>query len=77
MKGMPVVARDIPVFREVAQQGAFFFNGSNTDNMARDLKKWIQLSRDQAHPKPNRMNWMSWTESAEQLLHQIQTTLKR
>ena len=77
MKGMPVVARDIPVFREVAQEGAFYFNGSNTDNMARDLKKWIQLFRDQAHPKPNSMNWMSWTESAEQLLHQIQTTQKR
>jgi len=31
---LPIIARDIPVFREVAGDYAFYFSGENADDLA-------------------------------------------
>jgi glycosyltransferase involved in cell wall biosynthesis len=60
--GLPVIARDIPVFREVAGEHAYYF-----ESLAPALKAWLALFRQNQHPAPNGMPWCSWKESARRL----------
>jgi FkbM family methyltransferase len=61
--GIPVIARDIPVFREVAGAHAHYFD----DDLADALAQWLELYRRGAHPRPDGMAWRTWKESARQL----------
>ena len=71
MKGMPIVARDIPVFREVAGDAAFYFQGDSAAALADALRTWMGQFAHYQHPKPEQLHWLSWRESAEQLLHHL------
>lgn len=66
-KKIPVIARDIPVFREVAGSGAHYFSGERAEDMAKAIRDWLDLFRRGAHPKPDDIKVMTWDESAEQL----------
>jgi glycosyltransferase involved in cell wall biosynthesis len=59
---LPVIARDIPVFREVAGEYAYYF-----DDLAPALKTWLELFRQGRHPAPDGMPWCTWKESARRL----------
>jgi glycosyltransferase involved in cell wall biosynthesis len=65
--GVPIVARDIPVFREVAADCAFYFNGETPHELATALKAWCALHQDGRHPKPDQLHWSTWKESSEKL----------
>ena len=73
-QGMPIVARDIPVFREVAHNAAFYFKGDTPEALADALCNWIELSASNEHPKPEQLQWLSWRESSEQLLEHLALT---
>ena len=73
-QGMPIVARDIPVFREVANDAAFYFKGDTPEALADALCHWIELSAGNEHPKPEQLQWLSWRESSEQLLEHLALT---
>jgi len=62
--GLPLMARDIPVFREVAGDHAFYFKSQTSSDLAANLEKWIELYQDDAHPKSDEIHWLSWKESA-------------
>jgi len=64
---LPVLARDIPVFREVARDHALYFNGS-IEELARAISEWLLLFRDHSHPTPEQIPLLSWKESAERIL---------
>ena len=64
--GLPVLARDIPVFREVAGDYARYFSAHDGAGLADEIEYWIvHHKEDLRSPLPLRCN--SWTESAEQL----------
>lgn len=63
----PIIARDLPVFREVAGKHAFYFNGLAPEDMADAINRWLVLFRKNMHPKPEGMQYLSWQESAIQL----------
>lgn len=65
--GVPIVARDIPVFREVAGDCAFYFSGDTAHDLATSLKAWIGLYQDGHHPKSNHLVWSTWQASTEKL----------
>nr|VFK39966.1 MAG: Glycosyltransferase involved in cell wall bisynthesis [Candidatus Kentron sp. TC] len=65
--GLPVIARDIPVFREVAGDGAYYFQGETASQLADALEDWLALYREGAHPKPDRICWSTWREATEKL----------
>lgn len=65
--GIPIVARDIPVFREVAGDCAFYFIGETPRDLATALKAWFGLHQEGRHPKSEQMRWSTWEESAERL----------
>lgn len=69
--GAPIIARDIPVFREVAGEHAFYFSGTTGKDLAASIRSWIALYKEDNHPKSVDMPWLSWAESADQLLNAV------
>ena len=69
--GMALVARDLPVFREVAGDHAFYFQDDRADALAGALKGWLTLYRQGQHPRSLGMPWQTWAQSAEQLKRQL------
>jgi len=64
---LPIIARDIPVFREVAGEHAHYFRGLAADDLAKEIAGWLQLHAEGLHPTSDEMPWLTWRESAEQL----------
>ncbi|MDO8291262.1 MAG: glycosyltransferase family 1 protein [Gallionella sp.] len=67
----PIIARDIPVLREVAGEHAFFFKGRAPKDLAYTITSWLALNQKGVHPKSEGMHYLTWQESALQLKRQI------
>lgn len=63
--GLPIIARDIPVFREVAGDAAFYFSG-DAAALAAAVMEWLALRG--AHPPSAGMRRMTWAQNAGELL---------
>lgn len=66
-RGLPIIARDIPVFREVAGTGAHYFRGAGAVPVVKAVKEWLNLHARNEHPPSDGMPWLTWTQSAAQL----------
>ena len=66
--GLPIISRDIPVFREVAGDNAFFFNVQNSGQFSAYILNWIELHALNEHPKSSGVSCFSWQDSARMLL---------
>lgn len=66
--GVPIIARDLPVFREVAGDHAFYFHAESSEALAGALEAWLRLYASGAHPSSHGMRWLTWRESAARLL---------
>ncbi|EQB00630.1 hypothetical protein L288_18065 [Sphingobium quisquiliarum P25] len=65
--GLPVLARDIPVFREVAGDAATYFDDSrDPGKISEAVTKWIRSKGKVSNPAV--IPWQTWAESAETLL---------
>jgi glycosyltransferase involved in cell wall biosynthesis len=63
--GLPIIARDLPVFREVAGDSAFYFKGDAPEDLAHAVLEWLDLDKRGLAPQPVSMRWFSAKESAE------------
>jgi glycosyltransferase involved in cell wall biosynthesis len=63
----PIIARELPVFREVAGEHAFYFSGLTPKELADALIAWLVLYSKNIHPNSAGMHYLSWRESAFQL----------
>ncbi|EMC6155977.1 glycosyltransferase family 4 protein, partial [Salmonella enterica] len=70
-KKLPVVIRDIPVFREIAQQHAFYFSGEAPENIAKAIEEWLILYQQNIHPRSENINWLTWKQSTQFLLENL------
>ena len=68
---LPIIARDIPVFREVAGEHAFYFSGLEPQVLADAVKHWLALSANGLAPQSAGMPWLTWQESTRQLIERI------
>ncbi len=68
---LPIIARDIPVFREVAGEHAFYFSGLEPDALAESVKNWLALHADGKCPLSDGMPYLTWQQSAQQLISHI------
>lgn len=68
-RGLRVIARDLPVFREVAGDSATYFSGLAPDALAETLQGWLQSGSDAA-PAPAGAP-LTWAQSAGQLTHVV------
>jgi glycosyltransferase involved in cell wall biosynthesis len=64
--GLPIIARDIPVFRETAGEGAYYFSGERAEDLSDALRTWLSLG--DAAPASTGIPWQNWHESRRQLL---------
>lgn len=64
---LPIIARDIPVFREVADNGAYYFRGQAAEDIERAVVAWLELEREGKTPDPACVKWSTWRESAQRL----------
>ena len=69
--GIPIIARDMPVFREVAGEHAFYFDGREPAALADALSAWLALHREGSAPPSSGMPWLTWRQSTRQALDAI------
>lgn len=66
--GIPLIVRDIPVFREVAGEHAHFFSNGGAADIAEGVELWLtQRPLDQV-PSSAGIARVSWRDSAKELL---------
>lgn len=70
--GLPILARDIEVFREVCGDGAYYLaNDLNPQILARNLQTWIGLADAGTAPSSAHIKLISWRDSTLELLSAI------
>lgn len=71
-RSMPMIIRNIPVFKEVAGEHAEYFEDDKDPKVIADtLCSWLEKSSDGRHPRSDNMAWLTWRQSAKQLMHVI------
>jgi glycosyltransferase involved in cell wall biosynthesis len=65
---LPIIARDIPIFREVAGEYAFYFDGEKSAELSSAIHKWVLLFENEEHQKSDEMPWLTWAGSANALI---------
>jgi len=71
---IPIIARDIPVFREVAGSQAAYFNCTHDSELATFIENWIDLFLQNNHPKTSSINALTWKQSTVQLMKAFDLT---
>ncbi len=66
----PLILRDIPIFREIAGDGAFYFTSMEPLDLSQEIKSWIELYRKNQIRLPN-VRYYSWEECTEELISKI------
>ena len=69
---LPIIARNIPVFREVAGEHAFWFDGHDGASLALALSDWLERYRQGEVPSSANMPWLTWEQSTDQLLRCVE-----
>ncbi len=69
--GLPILVRDLPVFREVAGDHASYFTGATPQAMAGQIEDWLTAWQAGAVPDSRGMPWLTWEESTKSLLRVI------
>lgn len=66
--GLPILARDIPVFREVAGAHASYFSGSDPESLAIQVAEWMTRAAEGTVPGSGGLRGLTWEESTQGLL---------
>lgn len=65
---LPIIARDIPVFREVAGNYAFYFTGLTPEDLAKAVRDWLTRHAQDKAPSSENMPLLTWRQSTQKLL---------
>ncbi|HEY5798770.1 MAG TPA: glycosyltransferase, partial [Burkholderiaceae bacterium] len=66
--GLPILARDLPVFREVAGAHASYFTAGDAGALAHAVQQWLAQFKDGKAPASKEMPWLTWKQATAQLL---------
>ena len=66
--GRNVIARDLAVFREVADDGVWYFSGDSPGELAASLEAWLASDDTGMLPDVGRVSAYDWAQSAAALL---------
>jgi glycosyltransferase involved in cell wall biosynthesis len=64
---LPIIARDIPVFREVAGSHAFYFSSNFSNDLHKSILEWLKLRFEASVPVSNNMPYLNWNQSSNEL----------
>jgi len=70
-RGLPVMASDIPVFREIGGEYCAYFELANPDSLSEQIAGFEQSGTFPAAKTLQNWSWMSWKDSARQLFERI------
>jgi hypothetical protein len=65
---IPIIVRDIPVFKEVVGEHGFYFTGLAPEDLANGVRAWLALDKIGKAPQSSAMPRLTWKDSAQQLL---------
>ena len=65
--GLPIVARDLPVNREICSHFARYFSSDTPVELGGFLRQWLQDWRNEIVPDSSKVTLLTWRESAEKL----------
>lgn len=69
---LPIIARDIPVFHEIAKEAAFYFPDSKEPELlANAIKEWYKHYNSNSHPKSDTLTFFTWEQNAKKLLQAL------
>lgn len=68
---LPILARDIPVFREVAGEHASYFSGAAPQDLAEAVLDWLRDHRAGRAPKSEGLPWLNWKQATAAMLDMI------
>ena len=66
--GLPIVANDLPVLREVGGDAVSYVRSDDPQTLAEGLVRWLADHRAGTTPDSRTLQHLTWQESAEQLL---------
>jgi len=66
--GLPIIARDIAVFREIAGENAFYFSGLAPAALGDALLAWLKQRESGSYPRSDAIPWLTWAQSARRLM---------
>lgn len=64
---LPIIARDLPVFREIAGDSAYYFSGDGANDLAFAIQHWLSLRKAGTHPDSHSISHVTWRQSAARL----------
>jgi glycosyltransferase involved in cell wall biosynthesis len=73
--GLPILARDIPVFREVSRDCAYYFTGNTAKDLLNSLNEWRQLEQVKQHPRSHDMPYSNWAQCGAKYIDFISTQM--
>lgn len=65
---LDIIASDIKVFKEVAQEHALYFNSDDVSSLSSTISEWLSLKQRNTQPQSSKLKWKTWDESAQDLL---------
>ena len=71
-QGLPIIARDLPVFREVAGEHAFYFEGLDPPDLAQAIQAWLVQKADHQQPQSQSIPWLTWAQSTKRVIEVLQ-----
>jgi len=71
LKSMPLIVRDIPVFREVAGDGAAYFSGGEAEDLAVVMDAWLKDREAGKVLVPSGVQVLSWDQSVRRLMEVV------
>ena len=61
---LPIIARDIPVFNEIAGDKAYYFKEKTPSSLAHCLSNWLLFDIKKTDKKTYTGSWITWFESS-------------
>jgi glycosyltransferase involved in cell wall biosynthesis len=74
-RGVPLLLRDIPIFREVGKDGASFFSSTQPEQVAVEIENWIRDYEIGRIPRSKNIPSTTWSTSAEAFMMEIRNRL--
>lgn len=74
-RGLPVLCSDIPVFREIAEGKATFFELADARNLTEALLHFTRENDARQHRARHPQPWITWRESTDQLFAAVMRVL--
>lgn len=65
---LPIIARDVPIFREVAGEHAFYFKETSENTLSEAIMEWLKLMQKNKIPLSVNIKSLTWNKSAKHLL---------